>query len=987
MSISTKSTLRNFFICILLISLKLVLLDLFVDIKKLNLHDSFFVVLNSGLYLYDFNTMDCSIILEFNSTVYKSSDNKVNLTDLYDEKNSFIFCSVNEYLFIFNEKNNRTYSYQVKEITNIINIGGYYNLMPYKYEVDKISFIIAYYSHMDQFLYFYYYNFSLNDGINEPKTSTIAHSTTDNMIRCQIIPNYSSIKCFYFYLNSNNQNYLKSIEFTIKKEITIQSTWNSYAVNNTINQIKLTKAYNNNLFICILIKNTPKCYINIDSKNELKDIDCEHKNYWYSTYKILYFNETGNFLFASGMHLTTTILNNFNFSVSICQKDIFCDQNTTNTIVYNNGYKFVNDYNFTNYEICTNISIPKEEEIKSPGSFDIYNSEIENEYSQVLKIIKGLNIFDLNKTMEMVFPFEDKIFRLSSTFMENINQNKNITTINLGKCEIELKNRYNISNESNLYILKIDSEKKGMNFPIIEYEVYFPLKNETLEKLNLSFCEGIKIEISYPINLNDDFDKYDPKSKYYNDICSNAKSEDGTDITLTDRRNEFLENNMSLCENNCIFIEYDNINKKVKCSCNVKPLLSFDFIELDKDILMKNFLDINKITNIEIIKCYKNVFNKKNIISNYGSLIIVFIFILFIICLIIFYSKSLNKLIKEINEIIKAKKNMKKNKANKNKINNNYNSNQPRNIIINNISSNKRIKKNKTKSKAKKKEAKSSSRKIIQENIIKTNNKKVKKGNKHKKNRIQRNISNINKIINKKLYEKNKKILEYNETELNSLSYNIALNQDKRTYGQYYFSLLKEKQLLIFSFYPNKDYNSRIIKIFLFFYFFSSNLAINALFFTDNTMHKIYIDSGSFNLYYQLPQIIYSSLISGIINTLIKFLSLSSKTVTQIKTMKINEKDNSDKNIINKMKIKLGFFFVISFILLLGFWYYISCFCAVYENTQIHLIKDSVISFGLSLIYPFFINLIPVLFRIPALKAKKGDKECLYKFSNILAIF
>ena len=87
------------------------------------------------------------------------------------------------------------------------------------------------------------------------------------------------------------------------------------------------------------------------------------------------------------------------------------------------------------------------------------------------------------------------------------------------------------------------------------------------------------------------------------------------------------------------------------------------------------------------------------------------------------------------------------------------------------------------------------------------------------------------------------------------------------------------------------------------------------------------------------------------------------------------------------MKIKFGFFFVISFILLLGFWYYISCFCGVYENTQILLIKDSLISFGLSLIYPFFINLIPGLFRISALKAKKGDKDCLYKFSNILAIF
>ena len=219
------------------------------------------------------------------------------------------------------------------------------------------------------------------------------------------------------------------------------------------------------------------------------------------------------------------------------------------------------------------------------------------------------------------------------------------------------------------------------------------------------------------------------------------------------------------------------------------------------------------------------------------------------------------------------------------------------------------------------------------------------------------------------------------------MSYKKALNKDKRSYGQYYFSLLKEKQLLIFSFYPNKDYNSRIIKIFLFFYFFSSNLTINALFFTDDTMHKIYINSGSFNLYYQLPQFIYSSLISGIINKFIKFLSLSSKTITEIKAKKKNKKENWDKIKVKHMKIKFGFFFVTSFILLWGFWYYISCFCAVYENTQILLIKDSLISFGLSLIYPFFINLIPGLFRISALKAKKGDKECLYKFSNILAIF
>ena len=87
------------------------------------------------------------------------------------------------------------------------------------------------------------------------------------------------------------------------------------------------------------------------------------------------------------------------------------------------------------------------------------------------------------------------------------------------------------------------------------------------------------------------------------------------------------------------------------------------------------------------------------------------------------------------------------------------------------------------------------------------------------------------------------------------------------------------------------------------------------------------------------------------------------------------------------MKIKFVFFFIISFLLLLIFGYYISCFCCIYENTQIHLFKDSLMSFFISLIYPIFICLIPSIFRIAALSSKKGDKCCVYKFSKIIELF
>ena len=221
---------------------------------------------------------------------------------------------------------------------------------------------------------------------------------------------------------------------------------------------------------------------------------------------------------------------------------------------------------------------------------------------------------------------------------------------------------------------------------------------------------------------------------------------------------------------------------------------------------------------------------------------------------------------------------------------------------------------------------------------------------------------------------------------MNSLSYKIALRKDKRTYCQYYWSLLKKKQPILFSFFPNKDYNSQIIKSFLFFFFFVSDISINALFFTDDTMHKIYVDSGSFNLIYQLPQIIYSYLITSGINFIIEYLSLSENTIIIIKSrMNINLK--AKKKIINDLNIKFCFFFIITFILLLFFGYYILCFCCIYQNTQMHLIKDSLLSFGLSSILPFFINLIPGIFRIPALLNKKGDKICMYKFSQIIEIF
>ena len=150
-------------------------------------------------------------------------------------------------------------------------------------------------------------------------------------------------------------------------------------------------------------------------------------------------------------------------------------------------------------------------------------------------------------------------------------------------------------------------------------------------------------------------------------------------------------------------------------------------------------------------------------------------------------------------------------------------------------------------------------------------------------------------------------------------------------------------------------------------------------------MHEIYKNSGKIDFIYQLPQILYSTIISFFINALIKYFSLSEKNILKIKNEEnIKEKANIIPKTIKCLKIKFIIFYILSFIFLLFFWFYLSCFCAVYKNSQIYLIEDTLISFGLSLFYPIVLNLLPGIFRIPSLVNEKKDKKFLYDLSKII---
>ena len=108
----------------------------------------------------------------------------------------------------------------------------------------------------------------------------------------------------------------------------------------------------------------------------------------------------------------------------------------------------------------------------------------------------------------------------------------------------------------------------------------------------------------------------------------------------------------------------------------------------------------------------------------------------------------------------------------------------------------------------------------------------------------------------------------------------------------------------------------------------------------------------------------------------------------QIKNLRLKKQNMQDINKIYKCtNIKLISFYIFTFIFFGFYWYVVVIFCAVYENTQISYLKDTLLSFLFSIILPFVIYLIPSGLRICAIRDEKMRLRWLYKLSDIIPFF
>jgi hypothetical protein len=221
------------------------------------------------------------------------------------------------------------------------------------------------------------------------------------------------------------------------------------------------------------------------------------------------------------------------------------------------------------------------------------------------------------------------------------------------------------------------------------------------------------------------------------------------------------------------------------------------------------------------------------------------------------------------------------------------------------------------------------------------------------------------------------------DEELNDLEYIYATELDKRSFYKIYMSILKKQNVLIFCVsYCTEDYNLSIIKFTFLMFQFIIYLTVSALFFTDNTLNNIYRKKNKFDFPFMIRQLTFTFLICLGINLIFKLLV---KTDSNIIDIKYGKKQFNEAKC--RIKCKFIFYLIFGIIIIIFGWFYISSFCAVYNNTQIILIECAGCSLAISFIYPFFTSLLSSSFRKCALISKNKDKNCLYKFSKILEYF
>ena len=714
------------------------------------------------------------------------------------------------------------------------------------------------------------------------------------------------------------------------------------------------------------------------------------------------------------------ISKNNNFKIYHCTEDDNCPEDYP---IYNETLNECLDECNDNKYIYKNTCV---DSCPDDSLIDEFHKRCYNIPKKLTNLTKEIGeiILSIPHDIELIFNHgKIKVTVYNNSFSENL-------LINFTECLRVFQSVYNLNDINEYLISKIEFIQSDSAVNKFEYLIF----DEKGKLLNLSVCSELNVKVHYIITneTNIDFelakqfmekeiDIFNEDDEFFKDICVNFTSEKGTDVTLQDRKTLYYQN-ISLCDKHCTYLQIDLYNKIVECVCPINSIINSDLNEKeneeeeeDKD---ENEFSITS-NNYEVIFCYKKVFDSKILKINIGNFIMIFIGLIYSILIIEYfirgrknialyivinkYSKKNNNppkknsmilndniqkhckckstiLEEEINieekenrEIMKNEKEIEKNERKRKNINilislhNNYiaksdysnnktlallnserNNNPNNNNTINNISLNHET--NLT--------IKSNTKRTTTTFILgpSENNKKNKKKN--------------------NIIEEPKTCLEYEE-----MSFQSALLYDHRNIFYAYWEELKDKQIFLCLFF-NKGLMLKQLKIASFIIATATDFFFNAFFYTDKFISKNY-EEGALEYAVTLPKTILSSILAQLFSCFLDYL-ISSKMILLFLKKKKKKNDiyyRQCNSLISMCICKIRVFIGVTFFSLVFFWYYITAFCAVYQNSQINWIKDTLNSFWISLLTPLALCFISLLLRNISLKKKN---KIIYNISKIL---
>ena len=493
---------------------------------------------------------------------------------------------------------------------------------------------------------------------------------------------------------------------------------------------------------------------------------------------------------------------------------------------------------------------------------------------------------------------------------------------------------------------------------------------------------------------------------------------------ILEDRIKYIFQNYSLCEEGCSYNNLDIVTRSIACDCKIQGNISTITNPLTFDTGKEtSFFD----SNIGVSRCYNLVFSLNNKIENLGFIIFCFLIFIYFIAIMVQIKKGIKNVSDYLyNEMIKygyIEQNHRKFFETK-RIENSK-------VELSSVIGIKKFKEkvgdelidiNKKKNKKSKKKKAKKKKKINPIKITQKTQRTTTIGENYK----MKDFNSSSKILSKK---KKKIILDddYDDNNFGIIKINLDLeikkyypkdsNQsllnytfeeaaryDKRNICRIFYIYLLSKQIIFRTFLQKSPLELFPLRLTLFIFMLSCDFALNALFyFNDNISKKYHYASNIFlfALSNNITIIIYSTLVSYFILTLLSKLSNSSSAIRSIfrieeeklkKMKKYTIKEQTKENIfievestLRKFKCKIFILLLFETIFILSFWYFVTAFCSVYSSTQTSWILDTILSilsrFILENIFGF---LFAKLYRISVASSCETLYKiliCIYDFS------